>query len=175
MSTALQTTLDSHLRPLRLFWLMEVATLVVLGGVFLVATPTSIEGAEQYGTIFIPIALLQAAILFFLRVRTMGSLALRSPDDLRAEQTVEGRALQDAVEKAAQRYWGGTVVGLALAESIGLLGFVYAWVTASLTNYLGFGLFALVLVSIQIPTRTGMTAVLTGPERKGLRRALHEE
>jgi len=103
-----------------------------------------------------------------LRKVVMGSLALTAPPAARAKETVSEAALEDAVRKAAMRYQVGTLVGVAIAESIAIYGFVTAFLTQEPLAYLPNWGVAVAMMAIQFPRPAGLMNLLGEPERTTL-------
>ena len=105
-----------------------------------------------------------------LRKVSLGSLALIAPPVARSTEEVSEAALDAALSKATGRYTTGTIIGLALSESIAIYGFMIAFLTHELAAYVPNALIALTMMAVQFPREAGLLNLLGEPERAALAR-----
>jgi len=107
-------------------------------------------------------------VIAVARKVVMGSVAIIAPPMARSSQEVSPADLDIAIGKAAARYMSGTVVGLALSESIAIFGLVTAFLTQDHTAFVPNAVVALVLMAIQFPRKAGLLNLLGEPERAAM-------
>jgi len=160
--------LESTLKILRLVWMAFVGSIATFLVVLIVVDAASdVEPLIPLMLAFV--AFTEVPILFVMRKQMLGTLALREPEDLRAEGRVDGDALEGALKGAAMRYQTGSIVSFALVESIVIMGFVASFMTGSWVWFGGHAGVALVLYFVLRPTRGGALSILTPQEREGVR------
>jgi len=160
---------ERTLKTLRVMWLAFLASLgTFIAVLVLVDEPLKFEPLMP--VLCSVVALVETPVIFFFRWQMLGTMALRAPEDLRAEGRVEGEALDTALLNAAMRYQTVSIVSYALVESVALLGFMSSYVTGSLSWYLGHAAWATVLFLLLRPTQGGILSVLSPQEREGVRR-----
>jgi len=163
--------IDQTLRTLRILWLAFLASLLTFV-VVLVFVDGGSEVEPMLPLMLVVVGLTEVPVLFFMRWQALGTLALREPEDLRAEGRVEGDALDASVRRAAVRYQTATIVSFALVESVVLMGFVASFMSGSVAWYGAMATLGLILFLVLRPTRGGILSVLTPQEREGVRQRL---
>lgn len=143
---------NRRLASARVVWASLCSAHVMFGVVLQVAAPAPQDGAPVL--IFPVMALLLALGVAPLRWLLMGGVGVPT-----------GAVGQAAGPSDAQwlRYQNGTIVGLALAEAVSLMGFVHAWLTGAPTTYVPYAVLGLVLSLVQVPTLGGAASI---PERR---------
>lgn len=125
----------------------------------------------------LPVVATSTAVLsLVMRRMQLGGLALAisaggGAEALRADSVDplpedQARAEQEALLK---RFMTGHIVGLALAESVTLLGFTHAFMAVELKLMLPYLLVGLGLTLIQFPTEAGLRSLLSPGARAALR------
>lgn len=161
-----------NLITLRIIWAAFVAMITVAYPTVLVVAAAPGDFEPIMVGVFAVIALAETGLLAFFRFQAFGpTLGIVAPEVLREPEEVTGEALEKAVREAFPKYQTTTIVGLAIAMSIALYGFVLGFLTADLLYYLPFAAYALLLIAVQFPRAAGIGCLLTRAEWKGL---LHE-
>lgn len=159
--------IQARLLTLRVVWGAICASVGVLGATLFVVT------VPPVGETLLPL-LLAAQIpvvalgIGVVRVQQLGPrLGLWPADVLRAEAAPREEALR-AAAAALPRYFSGTVVGLALAESVAVLGFVSSYLTGDLAWFSLHAACAGALLAVQVPRFGGLLALLEPGQAKAL-------
>jgi len=143
---------NRRLASARVVWASLCFTHVMFGVVLLLAAPAPQEGPPVL--IFPVMALLLAFGVAPVRWLLMGGLGMPSATVGQAAGPSDAQWL---------RYQSGTIVGLALAEAVSLMGFVHGFLTGAPTTYVPYALLGLVLSLAQVPTLGGAASI---PERR---------
>lgn len=136
----------SPLASLRIIWASFCMAQVIFVAVAFLVGPM---GSDLPPWVLPPAAALAAAAVFPLRAQLMGTAALAGPGADRSEPSAA----------AWGRYQTGTIVGLALAEAVGIFGLTHALLAGPTWAVLGYAAVALGLAAVQMPTLEGAQAV----------------
>lgn len=107
-------------------------------------------------------------IVAVMRKTVMGSVAIVAPPAARSTEEVSPADLDTAIGKAVQRYFSGTIVGLALSESIAIFGLMSAFLSQDIMVFVPNALVALALMAIQFPRPAGLLNLLEESERAAM-------
>ena len=172
MNDKVVAAVNAGLRLNMVLWLAFALTPIAFG-ILLVIQP---EPAGDLQALVPPMlsfmALLQLPFIFFMRLKTMGSVALFEPDDLRTTDLAEGPELDSAVMHAEARYRTGTIMSLAFCESIVIFGFISTYMTGQMLWFVAHWVVQFLLMLAIRPRAGGLLATMEPAQRQGLRRGM---
>ena len=119
-------------------------------------------------TILAGMGLVTAPLVFVVRRKTLGSVALGPPDVTNETEVASDEALDRALQTALSKYTTATVIGLAFADTAAVFGLVGAFQAQDPTLFLPGWVLAALLMAVQFPRWQGLAHLLTPPERAAL-------
>ena len=166
--------LSQKLNTLRLISLSLMTSIVVYGVIMVMVAPAepAVQGeqVQLYLAVFAVVSMGTAVAIPLIRRLMMGNAALAGDDptaiirDEPADETI----LPGEIAHAAAKYQTGTIVGMALAESIALYGLVFAFMTGRVDFGAVFLLVGLCLQAIQFPRVATFRTLLSGSVKRAL-------
>jgi hypothetical protein len=172
MDDKVVATVRAGLRLNLVLWTAFAFVPIVFGIILVLQPGPAGDPQPMVPPMLVVVALMQLPVLIFMRLKTMGSVALFEPDDLRTTDIAKGSDLDSAVMHAQARYRTGTIVSLAFAESIVIFGFVSSFLTGQLLWFVGHWLVQFMLLLLIRPRAGGLLATLEPAERQGLRQGM---
>ncbi len=165
-----EPVIAQKLRTLRIIaGAMMLSGVLYAGVLFVVAgEPAEVDVAINLGLIAATVAV-TVALLPVRRV-VMGGLALLPPPQGGLADPQPEPEASAAILAAAMRYTSGTIVSLALSESVILFGFVQAWLSQQPLRILPFLLAGELMMVVMFPRRAGLESLLSPATRAALRR-----
>lgn len=114
------------------------------------------------------LGLVTAPLIFVVRRKTLGSVALGPPDATNETEVASDEALDRALQAALSKYTTATVIGHAFAESAAVNGLMGASKAQDPTLFVPGWVLAALLMAVQFPRWQGLAHLLTPPERAAL-------
>lgn len=163
-----------NLQTLRIINVAIMLTPLVLFAVLQVM-PLAPSGDQQVVMILKLLALAQIPMILVLRKVVMGGVALGGADVPPGASQADEAVLDDAIRQARSKYFTGTIVGSAVAESIALFGFVAGFISGDAGAALPFLAGGMVLIAVQHPREQSMLSLVDAPLRALAQRRLDDK
>lgn len=175
MEYAVNETIRARLRVLTIVCAALMASVIIYGAIPFLVTPADPDQEPQ--AVLLPVlgfvSLMMLPITLVARKVLLGAIALLGPDELavsRADPMDREMAADQLTGKLA-RYFNGTIVSMALAESIAIYGLVLAFVGFPPVTAIPFCLLALAAQAIFFPRASALLGLLDPAALAALRAA----
>jgi hypothetical protein len=150
---------ESKLRSCRMIFAGMFLPLVGLGVALAMVEPPD-DGDASLAGMLMSIALLDVGLVFFLRFLTLGPSMGLFAGLSRQDMTIEPQGVDAFIQGVIERYLKISVVGGAVAVSVGLFGWVAAFLSGNMAFYLVMSVLAAFLLALQFPRWSGILAML---------------
>jgi len=149
-----------NLMTMRIIFLSMLVTPVIFGLVLFITPLEAQPGQEQLAGLMPVLALGSVFMMPVLRKVLMGDIALTSPDIPPGRMEVDPSETAAVIKTALARYQTGSIVGFAVAESVGIYGFVAAFMTGNAGYALPFLAGSMALIAVQFPRAAGVISLI---------------